>query len=127
MQPPPPRPRGVTFVALVCGFLGAILMAPSLAAIAPTRALFPGLLGGALAVSLIAANVALVAGAVGLWWMQRWGRDTAFAGLVLRAVHDAAFAFNPANAGVRGPYLFGVVVYVLLTTVLVRQARTFVR
>lgn len=107
-------------MSLASGVLGAILMAPSLAAIGPTRALFPGFLGNLLAVSLIAANVALVAGAVGLWWVQRWGRDVALAGLVLRAAHDVAFAVHPVNVGVRGPYLLGAAVYALLAVVLVR-------
>lgn len=117
----------MTFVSLVCGLLGAALMAPSLAAIGPTRTLFGAGLGIALAVALIAANVALVVGAVGMWWLQRWGRDLGVAGLALRAVHDAAFAFHPADAAVRGPYLFGVFVYLVLAAVLMRQSAAFAR
>jgi len=126
VQPPPPRPRGVTFVAVVAGFLGAALMGQSLLEASTTQRLFPGIAGGAIAVSLVVANVCLIAGAVGMWWMREWGRALAFTGLGLRVLHDAAFAFHPELIATRGPYLLGVAVYMALAAYLVKARRAFV-
>lgn len=119
----------MTFAALACGLLGAALMAPALLEImdaaSPTHVLFGPTLGNAFLVGLIAANVALVVGSVGLWWMRAWGRSVCLAGLALRAVHDLAFALHPSDAVAHGPFFFSVAVYVAIGFVLVRQAEAF--
>lgn len=125
MEPPPPRPRTVTFLALVLGLLGAMGMTTSFLLLMPTAAEFPGGLGLALGVALIASNAALLVGGVMMWWMRDLGRRMAITGLALRMAHGLFFAFVPAHAAQRLPNLVSVAVLALLAVYLVRIRGSF--
>lgn len=117
----------MTFLALVLGLLGAAGMTTSLLLLMPTAAEFPGGLGLALGIALIASNVALLVGAIAMWWMRDVGRLTAIAGLSLRIAHGLFFAFVPAHAAQRVPNLVSVAVLAFLALYLVRVRATFVQ